>query len=120
MPPMQCIFCKIAAGELPCLKVYEDANFMTFLDKFPQKPGHCQVIPKKHYRWVWDVPNLGPYFEVCGKIANAQRKAFNTEFIQSRIIGDEVPHAHIWLIPMHNEKMTSEEDLVKRIKRELQ
>ena len=94
-----CIFCKIIREEIPAHKVYEDENFLGFLDINPQSPGHTQVIPKKHYRWVWDVPNVGKYFEVVRKIAKAQQKAFDTDFILSKIIGDEVPHAHIWVFP---------------------
>lgn len=94
-----CIFCKIVAGEIPCHKVYEDETFLAFLDINPQSPGHTQVIPKKHIRWVWDTENTGEYFEVTKKIALAQRKAFNTDFILSKIVGDEVPHAHIWVFP---------------------
>lgn len=97
-----CIFCKIARKELPAHVVYEDENFMAFLDINPQTPGHVQVIPKEHYRWVWDVPNIGEYFEITRKIALAQRKAFKTEWILCRIIGDEQPHAHIWVFPAGN------------------
>lgn len=94
-----CIFCKIANGEIPSHKVYEDSSFVAFLDINPRAPGHVQVIPKKHYRWVWDVPNIAEYFEIAQKIANAQRKAFSTEMILSRVTGEEVPHAHVWLYP---------------------
>lgn len=94
-----CIFCKIVKGDIPAHKVYEDNEFLAFLDIHPQAPGHVQVIPKEHVRWVWDVPNAGAYFEVARKIALAQRNAFNTEWILSRVIGDEVPHAHIWVFP---------------------
>ena len=94
-----CIFCKIVSKEIPAHIVYEDENFMAFLDINPQSPGHTQVIPKKHHRWVWDVPDVGSYFEVARKIAKAQQKAFGTDFVLSRIVGDEVPHAHIWVFP---------------------
>ncbi len=94
-----CVFCKIVAGEIPSHKVYEDQNFLAFLDINPQSPGHTQIIPKKHYRWVWDVPNAGEYFEVAKKVAIAQQKAFGTDWILSKVIGDEVPHAHIWVFP---------------------
>lgn len=99
-----CIFCKIVAGEIPAHKVYEDDDFFAFLDIHPQTPGHTQVIPKQHIRWVWDVPNVGAYFEVVKKIALAERKAFGTEWILSKIIGDEVPHAHIWVFPSNEAK----------------
>ncbi|MEK7179782.1 MAG: HIT domain-containing protein [Patescibacteria group bacterium] len=99
-----CIFCKIVSGEISTAKIYEDENFLAFLDIHPQAPGHAQIIPKSHYRWVWDVPNIGEYFEVVRKIAKAQQKAFNTEWILSKIIGDEVPHAHIWVFPSDEAK----------------
>ncbi len=99
MKDENCTFCKIAKKEIPAHIVYEDNNFMVFLDINPQTPGHVQVIPKEHYRWVWDVPNIGEYFKIAQKIALAQRKAFKTEWILSRIIGDEQPHAHIWVFP---------------------
>lgn len=99
---MECIFCKIVKGEIPSYKIYEDESFLAFLDIRPQSPGHAQVITKKHYRWVWDVPNVGAYFEVVKKIAIAQQKAFGTDFILSKIIGDEVEHAHIWVFPNSN------------------
>ena len=114
-----CIFCKIVNGEIPSHKVYEDKNFIAFLDIHPQSTGHCQVIPRQHCQWVWDVTNLAEYIEVARKVANAQRKAFGTEMIVSHIIGDEVPHAHIWLVPKkhsQNGKVSLEEakDLILR------
>ncbi|MBA3733353.1 HIT domain-containing protein [Patescibacteria group bacterium] len=97
-----CIFCKIVKGEIPSYKVYEDDDFLAFLDIHPQSIGHVQIIPKEHFRWVWDVPNTGRYFEVSKKVALAQQKAFNTEMILCRITGEEVPHAHIWVFPSKN------------------
>lgn len=94
-----CIFCKIVAGEIPSTKVYEDTDFLAFLDIRPQSPGHTQIIPKKHYRYVWDLPDAGAFFVVAQKIAHAQQKAFGTDWILAKIIGDEVHHAHIWIFP---------------------
>lgn len=99
MTDPNCVFCKIVNKEIPAQIVYEDSSFVAFLDTTPQTPGHVQVIPKEHYRWVWDVPNAGAYFEVVKKVAKAQQLAFNTDWILSRIIGEEVPHAHIWVFP---------------------
>lgn len=117
-----CVFCKIVKKEIPAHIVYEDDNFLAFLDIHPQSPGHTQVIPKNHYRWVWDVPNAGAYFEVAQKIAKAQMKAFNTDFILSRIIGDEVPHAHIWVFPNAEVKgdKTAFEENAEKIRKSLQ
>lgn len=97
-----CLFCKIVAGEIPAEKVYEDDEFLAFLDIKPWGVGHTLVIPKKHYRWVWDYPNAGIYFEIAKKIALAQKKAFNTELVISKIFGEEVPHAHIQVYPSEN------------------
>ncbi len=94
-----CIFCKIAKGELPCFKIYEDENFFAFLDINPLNKGHTLVIPKKHYRWVFDVDNEGEYFSVVKKIANNTKKVLETDYIVSFILGEEVSHAHIHLVP---------------------
>lgn len=99
-----CIFCKIVRGEVPSNKVYEDDNFLAFLDIKPESPGHALVIPKEHHRWVWDVPNAGEYFEVVRKVAKAQQKAFETDWIISKIVGEEVHHAHIWVFPGNENK----------------
>lgn len=96
---MDCIFCKIIKGEIPSYKVYEDDNFLAFLDIRPLNLGHTLVIPKEHYRWVWDAPNISEYFEAVGRVANATRKALGTEQVISLVIGEEVPHAHVWLVP---------------------
>ncbi len=94
-----CIFCKIIKKEVPADIVHEDKDFIVFLSIDPRSPGHSLIVPKNHHRWVWDVPNCGEYFEVARKIALAQRKAFGTEEIWSKVIGEEVPHAHIWIFP---------------------
>jgi histidine triad (HIT) family protein len=94
-----CIFCKIVRREVPAHIVYEDDQFLGFLDIHPQSPGHVQLIPKQHYRWVWDVPEAGVYFEIARKIAKAEQKTFGTDAVFSRIMGDEILHAHIWIFP---------------------
>jgi len=94
-----CIFCKIVKKKVPAIIVYEDKDFVAFLSISPLNLGHTLVIPKKHYRWVWDVQNIGEYYEVIGKIANALRKAFETEWVVSVVFGEEIPHAHVWLVP---------------------
>jgi histidine triad (HIT) family protein len=97
-----CIFCKIAAGEIPCHKVYESSDFLAFLDIHPLNPGHVLVIPKKHFRWAYDVEGVGAYFEVVSKIANAQKKALGTDYVLTLIMGQEIPHSHIHLIPKYD------------------
>jgi len=99
-----CLFCKIANKEIPADIVYENKDFLAFLDIRPLAPGHTLVIPKKHYRWVWDVPNTAEYFDVVGKVARAIRKAFDQEMVLSKIVGEEIPHAHIWIYPANTTK----------------
>lgn len=96
---MNCIFCKIAAGEIPCYKVYEDRKFLAFLDIQPLNKGHCLVIPKKHYRWVYDVDDA-EYWVVANKIA--KRLVRNrAAFVHIITWGMEVEHAHIHVIPRY-------------------
>jgi len=95
----ECIFCKIVKGEIPCYKVYEDNEFFAFLDIRPLNPGHTLVIPKQHYRWVWDVPNIGKYYEVVQKIVKGIKEEFKTDYVVSMVFGEEVQHAHVWLVP---------------------
>ncbi len=102
-----CLFCSIIAGKIPSTKLYEDEHAFAFLDIRPEAPGHALVIPKAHYRWVWDIPEIGPFFESVRKVADAQRKAFGVEQINSKIVGEEVPHAHVWLIPPKADGQTS-------------
>jgi histidine triad (HIT) family protein len=92
-----CIFCEIVRGDVPSEKVYEDPGFLAFLDIRPLSPGHTLVIPKKHYRYVWDVENIGEYFGVVQKVARALQKTSGTEEVYMKVIGEEVPHAHVWL-----------------------
>ncbi|NMC36664.1 HIT domain-containing protein [Candidatus Beckwithbacteria bacterium] len=94
-----CIFCKIVTGELPAYKIYEDDQFLAFLDIFPFVRGHTLVIPKKHYRWVWDVENIGEYMQVCQKISNHYRNLSSIDMVASFIFGEQVHHAHIQLLP---------------------
>lgn len=97
----ECIFCKLAKGEIPSYTIYEDEIVKVFLDINPVAKGHTLVIPKKHSRWVWDMDEE-EYLEMMGRvhiIADALRKAFDTEWIEEAVIGMDVHHSHIQLIP---------------------
>ena len=95
----ECIFCKIVRRELPSYSVFEDENYIAFLDIRPMNPGHTLVVPKKHHRWVWDVPEAGRYFETVTRIAKALQKTMKTEWIAADVAGMGVAHAHVHLIP---------------------
>ncbi len=93
------IFQKIIDREVPGYILYEDDFFAIFLDAFPRSPGHSLVVPKKAYRWVWDVEPYADYFRLARALARAQQKVFGTEMIIMSVVGDEVPHAHIHVRP---------------------
>lgn len=93
---IDCIFCKIVAGESPAYKIYEDAKYLAFLDIYPSAEGHTLVIPKKHVGWVWDHDQVGEYFEVVRKIAKHFRE-ISGDIVRSNIDGWQVAHAHIHL-----------------------
>jgi len=114
---MDCVFCKIAKGEIPCHKVYEDKDFLAFLDINPLNPGHTLVIPKKHYRWVWDIEDIGEYFETIKKIAKALQKSMNTEWIVCDVAGVGVSHAHTHLVPRFDDDGHEEFLNLKNIKK---
>ncbi len=98
-----CLFCKIVRGEVPAYKIYENDNFLAFLDIARFSDGHTIIIPKKHFRFIWDIDNVGEFYEFAVKIANHYRD-LGYEFIDSASFGRLVPHAHYHLIPNKDDK----------------
>ncbi len=99
--PLPCVFCDIVRGENPHEIIYEDSEFLGFLDKYPLNAGHTQLIPKHHYRWVWDMDkaDLGFLFMKVQRIAKALQNVFETDWIIADTGGIGVPHAHVHLVP---------------------
>ena len=100
---MASIFTKIVNGEIPAHKIAEDDNFLAFLDVFPTAKGHTLVIPKKEIDYIFDIEDE-MYIELmkfAKKIAPAVEKAIPCKRIGVSIIGLEVPHAHVHLIPLN-------------------
>lgn len=99
------IFTKIVKGEIPCYKLYEDDLVLAFLDIHPVQPGHTLIIPKKQIEFVWDLP-LKDYQAVMTatlKLAKHLREVLGAKYVGERIVGVDVPHAHIQLIPFNIE-----------------
>ena len=98
------IFSKIIRGEIPCEKIYEDDLTMAFLDIHPVMPGHTLVIPKKQIQFVWELDdeNYKAVMDTVRKVARHMQDVLDTEFIGSKVVGDDVPHAHVHLIPFDN------------------
>ena len=97
--PSNCLFCQIASAKIPSCKVFEDDNFLAFLDISPVVVGHTLVIPKKHYRWVHQVKQFGKFWEVAQKVAQTQIAVFKSETVVFATAGFQVPHAHIHVMP---------------------
>lgn len=98
------IFTKIIAGEIPSFKIAEDNDFYAFLDIFPLKEGHVLVVPKKETDKIWDVDSdiLSKWLNFAKPIALAIEKAFPCNRCGMSVIGIEVPHAHMHLLPINN------------------
>ena len=103
---MATIFSKIIAGEIPCYKVAENDKFFAFLDINPLAKGHTLVIPKQEVDYIFDLSDedLAAMHVFAKKVALAIVKAFPCRKVGEAVLGLEVPHAHIHLIPMQNEK----------------
>lgn len=102
---MPSIFSKIVAGEIPCYKVAENDQFLAFLDIFPLKKGHVLVIPKKEVDYIFDLDDniyLG-LMDFSKKVAKAIKKSIPCNRIGVAVMGLEVPHAHVHLIPINSE-----------------
>ena len=96
-----CIFCKIAAGKIPAQKTFEDDSFVAFLDIHPRAAGHTLLIPKQHYPWVFDMPEdlYGKLFQTAKILVPVLKETYKADYVQLGIVGKDVPHAHVHLIP---------------------
>ena len=102
---MASIFSRIVAGEIPCYKIAENDKFFAFFDISPLVPGHTLVIPKKEEDYIFDISDedLAEMMVFAKKIAVAIKKAIPCRKVGVAVIGLEVPHAHIHLVPMQKE-----------------
>lgn len=103
---MATIFSRIIAGEIPSYKVAEDDRFFAFLDINPMAKGHTLVVPKQEVDYIFDMSDedLAAMHVFAKKVALAIGKAFPCLKVGEAVLGLEVPHAHIHLIPMQSEK----------------
>ena len=101
---MSTIFSRIIAGEIPCFKIEEDENFLAFLDVNPLVKGHTLVIPKVEIDYIFDVEDemLAQMIVFSKKVARKLQSKIPCKRIGVSVIGLEVPHAHIHLIPINS------------------
>lgn len=97
------IFTKIIKGEIPCHKVYEDDTTFAFLDISPIAPGHTLVVPKKQVESLWDLDDntYQAVMAAAKKIATRMKQQLQVEYVGVQVIGVDVPHAHVHLIPFN-------------------
>ena len=101
---MSGIFSKIVKGEIPCHKIHESDNYLAFLDINPLAEGHTLVIPKKEIDYIFDIEDdlLSGMVLFAKKVAKAIEATISCERIGIAVIGLEVPHAHIHLVPIND------------------
>ena len=111
---MECIFCKIAKGDIPSAKIFEDGNVIAFLDINPATKGHCLIMPKEHFETFLDAPTDKIYHltDITKKIAKAMsqalgNKGYNILVNNSKDAGQIIPHLHFHLIPRYENDRVS-------------
>jgi histidine triad (HIT) family protein len=102
---MASIFSKIIAGEIPCYKIAETENCIAFLDVFPLTHGHVLIVPKKEIDYIFDIDDelFTEMHLFSKKVAKAIKQEIPCKRIGVAVVGLEVPHAHIHLIPLYND-----------------
>ena len=119
---MECIFCKIVNGEIPSYIVYEDEIVKAFLDVNPDVNGHTLIVPKKHYKDLFDIDNdtLIHIIEIAKKIDKLLKDKLHTDgltLVQNNGLKQEVKHFHLHLKPgyKNEEKLLPVEEIYKKI-----
>ena len=99
----ECVFCKIVKKEIPADIIYEDNEVLAFLDIQPVNFGHTLVIPKKHYEKMENTPDdtISAVFANAKKLMKAVKEAMSADFVALLVIGIDVPHFHVHLIPRY-------------------
>ncbi|MBC7764181.1 HIT domain-containing protein [Microbacteriaceae bacterium] len=100
------LFTKIINDEIPSHKVYEDDNTIAFLDIYPTMPGHTLVVPKRQVATVWDLEETDytALMATVSKVAKHLRELLPQQYVGVKIVGVDVPHAHVHLIPFDTPK----------------
>ena len=98
------IFTKIMKGEIPCHKVYEDADTFAFLDIHPKQPGHVLVAPKKQVEFIWDLPaeDYARLMASAQKVGQHIREVLQPKYVGLMVEGLGVPHAHVHVFPFES------------------
>ena len=108
-----CIFCKIISGEIPCMKIYEDDLVLAYLDIAPDSDGHTLIIPKKHYKDIFDIPSetLLHIYDVSKVLMKKLEEKLGCDgfsLLQNNGSVQEVKHYHLHIKPYYNDKKSIE------------
>lgn len=97
------IFTKIINGEIPSHKIYEDEKTFVFLDIHPVQPGHVLIVPRNQVEFMWDLPpeDYQAVMLTAQKVAKKLRETLQVPYVGSQVVGVDIPHAHLHLIPFH-------------------
>jgi histidine triad (HIT) family protein len=97
-----CVFCKIVVGAIPAETLqHEGGTIVSFPDAHPVRPGHMLVIPAEHYQWFWELPDdiANSLFKTARTLALELKEKTGADYVQLSIVGKDVPHVHVHLIP---------------------
>ncbi|WP_347309909.1 HIT family protein [Defluviimonas sp. SAOS-178_SWC] len=99
-----CLFCRIAAGDLPAYRVYEDGRIVAFLDLHPIREGHTLIVPRQHHRWFEDLPAdlASEITHLAQRIARGLKALYRVDRVAMFYTGTHVPHVHAHVVPMHD------------------
>ena len=119
---MATIFSRIIKGEIPCYKIAENDEFFAFLDVNPIQKGHTLVVPKEEISYIFDIDDdkLGRYMAFSKRVASAIKAAIPCVKVGIAVVGLEVPHSHIHLVPLNNVNDMSFEHKMTLEKAEMQ
>lgn len=112
---VSCVFCRIVQGKEPAYIVYEDSAAVAFLDKYPQSRGHLQLVPKKHYHWIYELPDIGSFFRVAQKIIHGIIPVLGADHVTVATFGREVAHAHLWIVPQYKKTVQIVEGVGRKV-----
>jgi histidine triad (HIT) family protein len=103
MEPTRCIFCEIVAGRAPAAIVWENAEFVAFLDIQPIQPGHLLLVPREHIDYLFDLqgPRYRDLWDCAQKLAIPLKQATGADRIGVAVEGYGVPHLHVHLVPLN-------------------
>lgn len=109
-----CVFCMIILRQAPAEIIYEDEETIAFLDRYPQARGHLQLVPKRHIRWIYQLPDIGSFFAVAQTIIRDIIPALGADHVTLATFGREVAHAHLWIVPQYKRQVRIKEGYGKK------